>query len=49
MKRKIKSKAKIIYDNEGNKIGVVMTIKELDALIEELEDLHGLRMIYERT
>jgi hypothetical protein len=35
---KIKINAQIFYDEEGNKVGVKLKLKEFEALMEKLED-----------
>jgi hypothetical protein len=35
---RIKATAQIFYDEEGNKVGVKLKLKEFEALIEQLED-----------
>jgi hypothetical protein len=46
---KPKSGVKIFYDEGGNKTGVLMTVRYFENLIEELEDLHDILTVYERT
>lgn len=46
---KLKSGVKFIFDEKGNKTGVLIRIKEFEKLMEELEDLKDLSTAYERT
>lgn len=46
VKSKLKLLPQILNDEEGNKTGVLLKIKDFEKLIEELEDLHDLRTIY---
>lgn len=45
---KTKFKVKLIFDENGNKTGVLMAIKEFKKLLETLEDLNDLKTTYER-
>ena len=47
MKKKIEPQ--IFYDEDGNKVGVALKVKEFEALIEELEDAHDVYMANKRT
>ncbi len=49
MTKKIKLNPRFLYDEEGKKMGVIVKIKEFNALMDELEDLHSLRTVYLRT
>lgn len=33
------AKSRLFYDEQGNKVGIVLKIKEFEALMGELEDL----------
>jgi hypothetical protein len=46
---KLKTGIKTFYDEDGNKTGVLITMKEFEKLIEELEDLQDILTVYERT
>lgn len=46
---KLNFKVKIIFDAKGKKTGVLISIKEFERLIQELEDLKDLAVAYERT
>jgi len=48
MKSKLNINPKILYDEKGNKKGVILKVKEFEKMIEELEDLHDLHSAYER-
>jgi hypothetical protein len=43
---KSKVKPTLLYDDQGNKAGVLLKIKEFEKYMEELEDLHDLIAIY---
>lgn len=45
---KSKSGIKIIFDEKGNKTGVLLRIKDFEKLMDELEDLKDLTVAYER-
>ncbi|MGB8467774.1 MAG: hypothetical protein WCE21_02125 [Candidatus Babeliales bacterium] len=45
---KSKSGIKIIFDENGNKTGVLIRVKDFEKLIEELETLKDLTIAYER-
>jgi acetolactate synthase regulatory subunit len=36
---------KIFYDDDGNKIGVELSYKDFDNLMEQLEELHDIQTI----
>ncbi|MEX0849128.1 MAG: hypothetical protein WD055_02770 [Candidatus Dependentiae bacterium] len=46
---KLKIKPGFFYDEEGNKIGVLLKLEEFGEIMDELEDLHDVCMVYERT
>lgn len=46
---KIAASTKFIFDEKGNKTGVLMRINAFKKLIEDLEDLKDLTVAYERT
>lgn len=48
MKKIIKRDSKILYDEKNKKSGIVIGVKNFEKLMEELEDLHDLKMIYKR-
>ena len=44
----MKVQPKFVYDEDGKKVGVVLTQKDFDLFIDVLEDFHDLRLIQER-
>lgn len=40
---------KVLYDENGNKVGVLLKKKDFEKLIEELEDLHDMLIVHERA
>ena len=48
-KIKVKIKPKFIYDKKGNKIGVALSTKDFDLLIEEVEDYEDYLVVKERS
>jgi hypothetical protein len=46
---KLKTGIKTLYDEDGNKTAVLMTIKYFEKLMEELEDLKDILTVYQRT
>ena len=43
------STVRIICDEQNNKVGVIMSVKKFERLIEDFEDLQDLNVAYERT
>ena len=39
---------KIFYDDQGNKVGILLTHEAFEALVEQLEDAHDLYTAYKR-
>ena len=48
MKKVPTSGSEVLYDEKGKKSGIVIKVKNFEKLMEELEDLHDLNMIYKR-
>ncbi len=48
-KKYSKIEPKYIYDNTDKKIEIIIKFKDFEKLIGQLENLHDLIMIYERT
>ena len=46
---KSSSTVRIICDEQNNKVGVMMSVKMFERLIEDFEDLQDLNVAYERT
>ena len=46
---KLKTGIQTLYDKDGNKTAVLMTMKYFEKLMEELEDLQDILTVYERT
>jgi hypothetical protein len=44
-----KIEPKYIYDNADKKIDIIIKFKDFEKIMGQLEDLHDLIMIYERT
>ncbi len=44
-----KIKSQILYNDEGSKVGILLTYEEFEVLVEKLEDAHDLYTAYKRT
>jgi PHD/YefM family antitoxin component YafN of YafNO toxin-antitoxin module len=44
-----KLKPKYLYDGEGNKTGVILSEKEFESLMEELEDLYDYELLKKQS
>jgi len=44
-----KIKSKIMYDEKKRKVGVIVSLKDLDKLYEELEDYYDYEIVKERS
>ena len=44
-----KRKPQIFYDDQGNKVGILLMPEEFEMLVEQLEDAHDLYTAYKRT
>jgi len=44
----MKQNIKFFYDEDGNRVGVLIKYSEFEKLMEQLEDLHSLYKIYKR-
>jgi len=44
----IKIKPNFVYDENENKVGVILSVEEFEAIVDELEDYHDYKLINER-
>jgi len=49
MKKTEKVSTKIFYDDKGKKVGVMLKVRDFTALMEQLEDLSDVLVVYKRT